>query len=263
VSDNINRLLTIMSRLRDPQSGCPWDLKQSYATIVPYTLEEAYEVADAIARESFDELKDELGDLLFQVVFYAQIAKEEGRFEFDDCVAAICDKLERRHPHVFGDLTADDADDLNADKVLKNWEALKSAERKDVGQHSVLDNIPQAMPALSRAYKLQKRCANVGFDWPDVQGCWDKVKEEIIEVEECETGSDALAEELGDLMFALVNVVRKHKLDPEAVLRAANSKFEKRFRAVEQALAEQGKTPEQSDLAEMDALWNQVKKQKW
>mgnify|MGYP006195782597 FL=1 len=262
MSDNINRLLTIMSRLRDPQSGCPWDLKQSYATIVPYTLEEAYEVADAIARESFDELKDELGDLLFQVVFYAQIAKEEGRFEFDDCVAAICDKLERRHPHVFGELAADDADDLNADKVLKNWEALKSAERKDVGQHSVLDNIPQAMPALSRAYKLQKRCANVGFDWPDVQGCWDKVKEEIIEVEECETGTEALAEELGDLMFALVNVVRKHKLDPEAVLRAANSKFEKRFRAVEQALAEQGKSPEQSDLAEMDALWNQVKKQK-
>ena len=258
MSDNINRLLSIMSRLRDPQTGCPWDLKQSYATIVPYTLEEAYEVADAIARESFDELKDELGDLLFQVVFYAQIAKEEGRFEFDDCVAAICDKLERRHPHVFGELTADN---LNADKVLKNWEALKSNERKDDGQHSVLDNIPQAMPALSRAYKLQKRCANVGFDWPTVEGCWDKVKEEIIEVEQTETGSEELAEELGDLMFALVNVVRKHKLDPEAVLRAANSKFEKRFRAVEQALAEQGKTPEQSDLTEMDALWNQVKKQ--
>lgn len=258
MSDNINRLLSIMSRLRDPQTGCPWDLKQSYATIVPYTLEEAYEVADAIARESFDELKDELGDLLFQVVFYAQIAKEEGRFEFDDCVAAICDKLERRHPHVFGELTADN---LNADKVLKNWEALKSNERKDAGQHSVLDNIPQAMPALSRAYKLQKRCANVGFDWPTVEGCWDKVKEEIIEVEQTETGSEELAEELGDLMFALVNVVRKHKLDPEAVLRAANSKFEKRFRAVEQALAEQGKTPEQSDLAEMDTLWNQVKKQ--
>ena len=255
MSDNIQRLLNIMSRLRDPQGGCPWDLKQTYATIVPYTLEEAYEVADAIARESFDELKDELGDLLFQVVFYAQMAKEQGRFEFDDCVAAICDKLERRHPHVFGDVSAD-----NAEAVLKNWEALKSAERKDVGQHSVLDNIPQAMPALSRAYKLQKRCANVGFDWPDVQGCWDKVKEEIIEVEECEAGSEELAEELGDLMFALVNVVRKHKLDPEAVLRAANSKFEKRFRAVEQALAEQGKTPEQSDLAEMDALWNEVKK---
>ena len=157
---------------------------------------------------------------------------------------------------MFGELTADDAD-----TVLKNWEALKSNERKDAGQHSMLDNIPQAMPALSRAYKLQKRCANVGFDWPTVEGCWDKVKEEIIEVEQTETGSEELAEELGDLMFALVNVVRKHKLDPEAVLRAANSKFEKRFRAVEQALAEQGKTPEQSDLAEMDTLWNQVKKQ--
>ena len=254
MSDNINRLLNIMSRLRDPQTGCPWDLKQSYATIVPYTLEEAYEVADAIARESFDELKDELGDLLFQVVFYAQMAKEEGRFEFDDCVAAICNKLERRHPHVFGELTADDAD-----TVLKNWEALKSTERKDAGQHSVLDNIPQAMPALSRAYKLQKRCANVGFDWPTVEGCWDKVKEEIIEVEQTEAGSEALAEELGDLMFALVNVVRKHKLDPEAVLRAANSKFERRFRAVEQALAVQGKSPEQSDLDEMEALWQKVK----
>ncbi|MBU1310460.1 MAG: nucleoside triphosphate pyrophosphohydrolase, partial [Gammaproteobacteria bacterium] len=254
MSDNISRLLSIMSRLRDPQTGCPWDLKQSYATIVPYTLEEAYEVADAIARQSFDELKDELGDLLFQVVFYAQMAKEEGRFQFDDCVAAICDKLERRHPHVFGDLSADDTGALNAEKVLKNWEALKSAERKDVGQHSVLDNIPQAMPALSRAYKLQKRCANVGFDWPDVQGCWDKVKEEIVEVEQTAVGSPELTEELGDLMFALVNVVRKHKLDPEAVLRAANTKFEKRFRAVEQALAEQGKSPEQSDLTEMDAL---------
>nr|WP_275692810.1 nucleoside triphosphate pyrophosphohydrolase [Rheinheimera hassiensis] len=247
-------MLGIMSRLRDPQSGCPWDLKQSYATIVPYTLEEAYEVADAIARESFDELKDELGDLLFQVVFYAQIAKEEGRFGFDDCVAAICDKLERRHPHIFSDVTAEDAD-----TVLRNWEALKSNERKDNGQHSVLDNVPQAMPALSRAYKLQKRCANVGFDWPNVEGCWDKVKEEILEVEQTEVGSAELSEELGDLMFALVNVVRKHKLDPEAVLRAANSKFERRFRAVEQALAVQGKSPEQSNLDEMEALWQKVK----
>jgi nucleoside triphosphate diphosphatase len=254
VSNNITRLLGIMSRLRDPQSGCPWDLKQSYATIVPYTLEEAYEVADAIAREDFTELKDELGDLLFQVVFYAQIAKEEGRFAFDDCAAAICDKLERRHPHVFGDVSADDAE-----TVLKNWEALKSAERKDVGQHSVLDNIPQAMPALSRAYKLQKRCANVGFDWPTVDGCWDKVKEEILEVEQTQAGSPELAEELGDLMFALVNVVRKHKLDPEAVMRTANTKFESRFRAVEQALAAQGKSPEQSNLDEMEALWQQFK----
>ncbi|MDP2715076.1 nucleoside triphosphate pyrophosphohydrolase [Rheinheimera sp.] len=263
MSDNITRLLGIMSRLRDPQSGCPWDLKQSYATIVPYTLEEAYEVADAIARESFDELKDELGDLLFQVVFYAQIAKEEGRFEFDDCVAAICDKLERRHPHVFSDKAVGSisvVDALNTDTVLQNWEALKSNERKDNGQHSVLDNVPQAMPALSRAYKLQKRCANVGFDWPNVEGCWDKVKEEILEVEQTQAGSEELAEELGDLMFALVNVVRKHKLDPEAVLRAANSKFERRFRAVEHALAEQGKSPQQSNLDEMEALWQQVKK---
>ncbi|WP_082122500.1 nucleoside triphosphate pyrophosphohydrolase [Arsukibacterium sp. MJ3] len=262
MSDNIQRLLTIMSRLRDPQTGCPWDLKQSYASIVPYTLEEAYEVADAIARDSFDELKDELGDLLFQVVFYAQMAKEDGRFQFDDCVAAICDKLERRHPHVFGELAVDApnaSEANNAEKVLKNWEALKSVERKNSGQHSVLDNIPQAMPALSRAYKLQKRCANVGFDWPTVDGCWDKVKEEILEVEQTETGSPELAEELGDLMFALVNVVRKHKLDPEAVLRAANSKFEKRFRGVEQLLAAQNKSPQQSNLNEMEALWQQVK----
>lgn len=255
-AEPIARLLHIMARLRDPASGCPWDLKQSYSSIVPYTLEEAYEVADAIARGNFDELKDELGDLLFQVVFYAQIAKEEGRFQFADCVTAICDKLERRHPHIFGSVTASDAD-----TVLKNWEALKSAERQQVGQHSVLDNIPNAMPALSRAYKLQKRCANVGFDWPDVVGCWDKVKEEILEVEQTAAASPELAEELGDLMFALVNVVRKHKLDPEAVLRAANSKFEQRFRLVEQALNALGKTPAQSDLAEMDALWQQVKQQ--
>jgi ATP diphosphatase len=267
VLDNIQRLLTIMSRLRDPQTGCPWDLKQSYASIVPYTLEEAYEVADAIARESFDELKDELGDLLFQVVFYAQIAKEEGRFAFDDCVAAICDKLERRHPHVFGDLmnnastaTSVDAENtLDAETVLQHWEALKSVERKNSGQLSVLDNIPSAMPALSRAYKLQKRCANVGFDWPTVEGCWDKVKEEILEVEQTETGSPELSEELGDLLFALVNVVRKHKLDPEAVLRAANSKFEKRFRGVEQLLAAENKSPQQSNLDDMEALWQQVK----
>ncbi|MDX1536681.1 nucleoside triphosphate pyrophosphohydrolase [Arsukibacterium sp.] len=260
MADNIQRLLTIMSRLRDPETGCPWDLKQSYATIVPYTLEEAYEVADAIAREDFAELKDELGDLLFQVVFYAQLAKEEGRFGFDDCVAAICDKLERRHPHVFGDIQTADGEDAEA--VLKNWEALKSNERKASGQHSVLDNIPQAMPALSRANKLQKRCATVGFDWPTVEGCWDKVKEEILEVEQTAAGSPELAEELGDLMFALVNVVRKHKLDPEAVLRAANNKFERRFRAVEQALSDQGKSPQQSNLDEMEALWQQVKNNK-
>ena len=256
VTDNIPRLLNIMAKLRDTNNGCPWDLKQNYASIVPYTIEEAYEVADAIAREDFVELKDELGDLLFQVVFYAQIAKEEGRFQFDDCVAAICDKLERRHPHVFGELALDDAD-----AVLKNWESLKSAERKDNGQPSVLDNIPQAMPALSRANKLQKRCANVGFDWPTVEGCWLKVKEEVLEVEETADGSPELAEELGDLMFALVNVVRKHKLDPEAVLRAANNKFESRFRAVEQHISAENRSLEQATLDEMEAIWQKVKRQ--
>lgn len=256
VADNIPRLLSIMAKLREPNTGCPWDLKQTYASIVPYTLEEAYEVADAISREDFTELKDELGDLLFQVVFYAQLAKEEGRFEFDDCVAAICDKLERRHPHVFADQAVADSD-----TVLKNWEALKSTERKQVGQHSVLDNIPHAMPALSRANKLQKRCATVGFDWPTVEGCWLKVKEEIAEVEATSPASPELAEELGDLMFALVNVVRKHKLDPEAVLRAANNKFEQRFRAVELAITAEKGSLEQATLDEMEVSWQLVKQQ--
>ncbi len=253
---SVQQLLDIMARLRDPQHGCPWDIKQTYDTIVPYTLEEAYEVADAIARKDYPELKDELGDLLFQVVFYAQIASEEGRFRFEDCVQAICDKLQRRHPHVFGE------QDVNgAEQALSNWEALKSEERKSSGQHSVLDNVPQAMPALSRAFKLQKRCANVGFDWPDVAGAWDKVKEEITEVEEAKD-HEHLAEELGDLMFALVNVVRKHKLDPEAVLRAANSKFEQRFRAVEHQLQQHGRNVEQASLDEMEAIWQEVKRSK-
>ncbi|MCH8538543.1 MAG: nucleoside triphosphate pyrophosphohydrolase [Alkalimonas sp.] len=256
MSYQLDDLLAIMAKLRDRESGCPWDIKQTYSSIVPYTLEEAYEVADAIERQSFDELKDELGDLLFQVVFYAQIASEEGRFQFHDCVQAICDKLVRRHPHVFADSTASDAE-----QVLKNWEALKGEERKASGQHSVLDNIPSAMPALSRAYKLQKRCANVGFDWPDVAGAWDKVKEEIDEVEQLPSDSSELEEELGDLMFALVNVVRKHKLEPETVLRQANLKFERRFRAVESELGKLSKTPQQSDLSEMDALWQLVKQQ--
>jgi ATP diphosphatase len=184
VAEPIKRLLDIMATLRDPERGCPWDLKQNYASIVPYTLEEAYEVADAISRQSFSELKDELGDLLFQVVFYAQLAKEDGHFQFDEVVESICTKLQRRHPHVFADASGG-----SAEQVLQNWEALKSQERQQQGQHSVLDNIPQSLPALSRANKLQKRCANVGFDWPDVQGCWEKVKEEILEVEQ--TASDS------------------------------------------------------------------------
>lgn len=256
MSAAIDRLLAIMARLRDPQLGCPWDKEQSYQSIVPYTLEEAYEVADAIAREDFVELKDELGDLLFQVVFYAQIAKEEQRFGFDDCVNAICEKLVRRHPHVFGDEQAD-----SSAVVLQNWEAIKAGERQQQGKTSVLDNVPQALPALSRAYKLQKRCAQVGFDWPDVQGAWDKVQEEVQEVAELDSGDAHLEEELGDLMFALVNVVRKQGFNPETVLRNANLKFERRFRAVEQKLAEQQLTPEKSNLQQMDALWDLVKLQ--
>lgn len=256
----IEQLLAMMATLRHPESGCPWDLAQTYQTIVPYTLEEAYEVADAIEHGRYQDLKDELGDLLFQVVFYAQIAKEEGRFEFDDCARAICEKLQRRHPHIFGNLATSTS---SAEEALGQWEALKQLERTAKGQSSVLDDVPSAMPALTRAYKLQKRCASVGFDWPDVQGCWDKVREEILEVE-AEMGqperAHALADELGDLLFAMVNVIRKQGLQPETILRQANQKFERRFRAVEQRLAEHGKTPEQSDLAEMDALWNQVKK---
>ena len=256
MSQPLQQLLAIMARLRDPQNGCPWDKEQTYQTIVPYTLEEAYEVADAIAREDYAELKDELGDLLFQVVFYAQIAKEEGRFEFDDCAAAINDKLIRRHPHVFADMNLD-----SSKAVLQNWEAIKTTERTASGKTSVLDNIPLAMPALSRAYKLQKRCAQVGFDWPDVEGAWDKVQEEVQEVAELPAGAAELEEELGDLMFALVNVVRKQGFDPEKVMRQANQKFERRFRQVEQTLVEQGSSPAQSDLVEMDGLWDMVKRQ--
>jgi len=245
-----------MARLRDPQSGCPWDIEQSYQTIVPYTLEEAYEVADAIARQDYEELKDELGDLLFQVVFYAQIAKEEQRFVFDDCVEAICQKLIRRHPHVFADQQAS-----NSTEVLRNWEAIKTAERHRQGKTSVLDNVPVTMPALSRSYKLQKRCAQVGFDWPDVAGAWAKVQEEVQEVAELPAGDPRLEEELGDLMFALVNVVRKQGLNPETVLRNANQKFERRFKAVEELLQAQGLTPEQSNLQQMDHLWDRVKLQ--
>lgn len=258
MSKNINDLLAIMAKLRHPEAGCAWDQAQTFATIVPYTIEEAYEVADAIERADFADLKDELGDLLFQVVFYSQMAAEQGMFEFADCVSAICEKLTRRHPHIFqSDATSAHAD---ASAALQQWEAQKSQERKAAGLVSVLDNVPASLPALSRAYKLQKRCATVGFDWPDVAGCWDKVKEEILEVEQTQPGSAELTDELGDLMFALVNVVRKHGLDPEAVLRQANHKFERRFRSVEQQL--QHSTPVGvASLAEMEAAWQHAKRQ--
>ena len=265
MSKNINDLLAIMATLRDPQRGCAWDLAQTYQSIVPYTLEEAYEVADTIERGAIDELPDELGDLLFQVVFYSQIGKEQGRFAFDDCVSAICDKLIRRHPHVFPDMVAETTAAAPADaaSALKGWEAIKAAERGEQGQHSVLDNVPGGLPALTRAYKLQKRCASVGFDWPDLTGCWDKVREEILEVEAemaaPQQDQAALAEELGDLMFALVNVVRKAGFQPETLLRSANQKFERRFRQVETIMATQAEPVGVATLAQMDAAWEQVK----
>lgn len=256
MSRNINDLLAIMASLRQPETGCAWDKAQTFQSIVPYTIEEAYEVADAIERADFADLKDELGDLLFQVVFYSQMASEQGHFAFADCVEAICAKLTRRHPHIFQ--TTESRAAADAGSALQQWEMQKSQERKAAGLASVMDNVPASLPALSRAYKLQKRCASVGFDWPSVDGCWEKVKEEILEVEQTAPGSAELADELGDLMFALVNVVRKHGLEPEAVLRQANSKFERRFRQVEQLL--QHSTPVgEASLALMEAAWQQVK----
>ena len=258
---SIDQLLNIMATLRHPEHGCAWDKAQTFQTIVPYTIEEAYEVADAIERGDFDDLKDELGDLLFQVVFYSQMAAEQGRFEFNDCVAAICDKLTRRHPHIFAAANAPVSAQAGTDatSALQNWEALKSTERKNSGLNSVLDNVPASLPALSRAYKLQKRCASVGFDWPSVDGCWEKVKEEILEVEQTLPGSAELTDELGDLMFALVNVVRKQGLDPEAVLRQANAKFERRFRSVESQLATTAAPVGVASLAQMEAAWQLAK----
>ncbi len=259
------RLLDIMARLRDPQSGCPWDKAQSFATIAPYTIEEAYEVADAIQRGDMAGLRDELGDLLFQVVFYAEMAREAGEFAFADIAEGISDKMERRHPHVFGDGSIGSEQEQNL-----AWEQHKAAERAAVAEadgraHSVLDGVASALPALMRAYKLQRRAAREGFDWGALAPVIAKIEEEIdeikVEIAADEEGSnhDAVAEEMGDLLFACVNLARHLKVDPEAALRRGNDKFERRFRAVEDALAERGRTPAQSDLAEMDALWDQVK----
>lgn len=266
----LDDLLQLMARLRHPEHGCPWDLKQSYASIVPYTLEEAYEVADAIERGDFDHLPGELGDLLFQVVYYSQLATEEGRFGFAEVVDGITTKLIRRHPHVFpdGDLyAAPDAARLEDAAVKQRWEELKAEERAAKAaapeQLSLLDDVPQALPALSRAAKLQKRAAQVGFDWPEALPVLDKVREELDEVLEAMSENDpqAIAEELGDLLFAVANLVRHLKVEPEAALRAANGKFERRFRFIEQALREAGRPIENCSLDELDALWGEAKKQ--
>lgn len=252
----IQNLLDIMARLRDPASGCPWDAQQTFASIAPYTIEEAYEVADAIERNSMDELCDELGDLLLQVVFHARMAEEAGLFAFRDVVAAITDKLVRRHPYVFADETAP-ADALDQQMA---WERDKAAERSD---RPLLADIPLALPALKRAQKLQKRAASVGFDWPEVSGAREKVGEELAELDaELAAGDDSRDkqfEELGDLLFAVTNLGRKLGLDTEAALRRCNAKFERRFGAVEAALRETNRSLPDASLAEMDALWDKAK----
>ncbi|MDF7796254.1 nucleoside triphosphate pyrophosphohydrolase [Pseudomonas syringae] len=266
----VQDLLNLMARLRDPQFGCPWDLKQTYASIVPHTLEEAYEVADAIEQGDLDHLKGELGDLLFQVVFYAQLAKEEGRFEFDDVIDGITRKLLRRHPHVFptGELYAPaETPRLTDEQVNLRWDEIKAEERAEKAgvpeQLSLLDDVPRALPALSRAAKLQKRAAQVGFDWPAALPVVDKVREELDEILEAMVDNDAegIVEEVGDLLFSVVNLARHLKVDPETALRSANSKFDRRFRFIEQALRHLQRPIEACSLEEMDALWGEAKRQ--
>jgi ATP diphosphatase len=253
----MDRLRAIMAALRDPKRGCPWDIVQTFQTIAPYTIEEAYEVADAIDRGDMDDLRGELGDLLFQSVFHAQMAQDAGHFDLDDVARTMGDKMVARHPHVFG------AENRNksADQQSADWEAIKAAERAGRNEGRTLDGVAIGLPALLRALKLQKRAARVGFDWPDVGHVIDKIAEEAAEVVEArETLShDALTEEVGDLLFVMANLARHLKIDPEDALRKANAKFQRRFEGVEDALAAIGKTPSDSDLAEMDALWNQVK----
>ena len=243
-----------MAALRDPHDGCPWDVEQSFETIAPYTLEEAYEVADAIARDDRDDLRDELGDLLFQVVFHARMAEEAGDFEFADVVAGICDKLTRRHPHVFGT-----PEERARGAVEGSWERIK-AEERDRGEtaDSRLDGVPLALPALKRAAKLGKRAASVGFDWPDAEGPKAKIAEELEELADAAT-TEETAEELGDLLFAVTNLARHLGVDPEHALQSANAKFETRFRGVEAAARSAGTSVEALDLEALEALWQRQK----
>jgi nucleoside triphosphate diphosphatase len=274
-SRDIARLLEIMAALRTPGSGCPWDLEQNFATIAPYTIEEAYEVADAIARGDLDDLREELGDLLLQVVFHARMAQEQGAFEFGDVVQTLTEKLVRRHPHVFGDTR-----DLTPDAVKGLWERIKSEERaqkangqsgkdgkakgkadRQADREGALAGVPVTLPALTRALKLQAKAGKVGFDWNDPFAVLAKIREEADEIEaELATGNRAAASaEVGDLLFAVVNLARHLDADPEATLRATNRKFERRFAAIERALAARGKTPQEATLKEMDALWDAAK----
>lgn len=256
-SSGIDRLLEIMRRLRDPMTGCPWDIEQDFATIAPYTIEEAYEVADAIERKAWDELKGELGDLLFQSVFHAQMAAEKGLFTFDDVANGMSDKMIDRHPHVFGDQSRD----KSAEQQTRDWEAIKAAERAQKAQTGTLDGVAIGLPALLRAYKLQKRAARVGFDWPHADDVLAKITEEAHELAEArdQMTQDEVEDEFGDLLFVIANLGRHLGVEPEAALRRTNAKFTRRFAFVEQALAERGRRPEDSDLEEMDALWDEAK----
>lgn len=264
----LDDLLHLMARLRDPRHGCPWDLRQDYASIVPHTLEEAYEVADAIAKRDFPQVRDELGDLLFQVVYYSQLGREDGHFDFAQVVDGITRKLVRRHPHVFpdGDLHGPvDLPRLDEATIKRRWEEIKAEERAEKAaapeQLSLLDDVPAALPALSRAAKLQKRAANVGFDWADAMPVVAKIQEELDEVREAMANGQAaqVAEEIGDLLFVMVNLARHLQVDAEDALRQANAKFERRFRYIEEGLNAQGRTPQEASLEEMDALWDAAK----
>ena len=271
----IDRLIAIMTMLRDKQHGCPWDLEQTIKSLLPYTLEEVYEVADAIENNDLVELEDELGDLLFQVIFYAQIAKEQGAFDFEDIATAITDKLIRRHPHVFpgGDVEQFGiSQEIDAQQVVVNWEAIKEIEREQKrkkggkqtvqGVESILDDVPRALPAMERARKLQKRAAQVGFDWAEVAPVLEKLKEEVVEFEEALASGDLerMSDELGDVLFATINLARHSKIEPEVALRSTNRRFETRFKWIEAALCKQGTVFKDAKLEELDALWGQAKK---
>ena len=252
------RLIDIMTQLRDPEGGCPWDLKQDFKSIGAYTLEEAYEVVDAIDDGDMDKLKDELGDLLLQVVFHAQMAKEKGLFDFEDVAAIISEKMERRHPHIFGDVDAETAED-----VLKNWEDIKAEERKGEKDQSVLAGVTRALPALARAEKLSKRAVRVGFEWPDYASVLDKLTEELGEFQdEVDAGDqDRKHEEFGDVLFVLVQMARWQKIDPEMSLKDANNKFEKRFRAMERIAQDRGQSIDGLNDDDLDSLWRAVKEE--
>lgn len=263
----IGDLRQLMRRLRDPRDGCPWDLEQTHASLLRHTLEEVYELADAVEREDTGQLRDELGDYLFQAVFYAQIASERGEFDFDDVTHAIVEKLLKRHPHVFPDGTLgsrrDPGEKPDQEQIRRFWEGSKQSERSDRELHAVLDDVPLALPALQRAEKLQKRAATVGFDWDDRNGVLAKLDEEVAELRQALAGGDprqAVAE-LGDLLFSCVNMARHLGVDAESALRAANRKFERRFRALEAVLARRGLQPRDVDASMLDEVWEQVKRE--